>query len=89
MDLEGELVDQAVWKERPDELAAAQDHEILVELRLEPRYGVGDVAGEKHRVGPRKRLFERGRGNIFLGVVQGLGERLVVRLVGQNDANCS
>ena len=36
---------------------------------------------EKRRVGPRKRLFERGRGNVLLGVVQGLGERLVVRLV--------
>src|SRR3712207_2487520 len=44
--------------QRPDQLAAAEDADVLLGPPLELGYGVGDIALDQRRVGSRQRLAE-------------------------------
>ena len=66
-----------VRQERADQRAAAQDHQIPVQLLLEPGHGLGGVAGEQGGVLPRQRLSQRARHQVFLRVIEHLGVRVV------------
>src|SRR5205823_9803523 len=55
----------------------AEDHQILSRLLLEPGHGVAGVAFEECGVAPRKRLLQRSRRDVLLGVVEDVDEGIV------------
>jgi len=59
VDQEHLLVDEVAPHQRLDQLSAAQDHEILARLLLEPGHGLRGVALEERGVTPRERLLQR------------------------------
>ena len=63
--------------QRLDQLAAAQDQDVLARLLLEPGHGLGRVALEQRGVLHGSGSVERRRGDVLLRVVEHLGERVV------------
>ena len=57
VDQEHVRVDEVVPHQRLDQFSAAEDHEILARLLLEPCHGLRGVALEKRGVAPRERLL--------------------------------
>ena len=57
VDQEHVRVDEVVPHQRLDQFSAAEDHEILARLLLEPGHGLCGVALEKRGVAPRERLL--------------------------------
>ncbi len=82
MDQEHVLVDEVAPHQRLDELSAAEHHDVLARLLFEPGHGLRGVALEERGVAPRKRLLQRRRRDVLLGVVEHRRERVGLRLVG-------
>ena len=61
------LVDEVVLHQRPHQLPAAEDDDVLAVLLLQPPISLGDVTLEQRRVVPPQRLSE-GRRRDVLGV---------------------
>jgi hypothetical protein len=74
------LVDEVASHQRPDQLPAAEDAEVLVQL-FEAGHLLRGVPIEECRVTPRQRLGQRGGRDVLLAVVEHLGEG-IVRSVG-------
>ena len=61
---------------RPDQHPAAEHHQVLAQLPLEPGHGIRGVAFEECGVLPRQRLGQRCRRHVLLDTVERLGERV-------------
>jgi hypothetical protein len=64
------LVDELVWQQGADQLAAAHDHEVAGHTLLERGDGTGNVAVQESRVGPVESRGGASRGNVLLGAVE-------------------
>ena len=65
MDQQHDPVDQPVRQQRANELAAAQDHDVVARLLTQPGDGVDRVALEQVRVLPWERFRERARRHVL------------------------
>ena len=67
VDHQAVLVDEVVLHQRPHQLPAAEDEDVIAVLLLQPPNSLGDVTLEQGRVFPLQRLLEGRRGDV-LGV---------------------
>src|SRR6185369_3368326 len=73
-------VDERRGLQRLDQVAAADDLEVLFGLLLERGDGRNDVTVEERRVVPLQRL-QRARGHVLLRRIERAGYRIVLRLI--------
>ena len=67
VDHQAVLVDEVVLHQRPHQLPAAEDEDVIAVLLLQPPNSLGDVTLKQGRVVPLQRLLEGRRGDV-LGV---------------------
>jgi len=74
------LVDEVVADQGLDEIAAAENADVLVGLRLELGDSVRNVAVEQGRVLPRQRFGQCVGGDVLRDAAEYIGEGVVLRL---------
>ena len=82
VDQEGVLVDETVFHECLDKLAAAEDGDVLPLLLLEGGNGHRSITRHQGGVYPRERIVQGVRCDVLLRLVQNLGERVGICLLG-------